>query len=203
MAKELIFKMQGKEYGLEPVKLDRKKLYGWTEKTALDDNGDECAIVSIDETGTIIIPKGGTGSGIIDSGGNWLDKSSLITVDSEGNPAEKVVSSFNAPIDLAETVSLNEFLEHSITSIYSLQGEENCPELINAIKASKGIYYFYFNYRDSFEPSPAFLILKDEELFVLVGKKNIFEFIELENAGFLEEEEIETEDEDELDFSMM
>jgi len=31
MAKPLVFRLKGKEYPLEPVKLDRKKLYGWTE----------------------------------------------------------------------------------------------------------------------------------------------------------------------------
>ena len=31
MAKELIFKLSGTDYGAAPVKLERKKIYGWTD----------------------------------------------------------------------------------------------------------------------------------------------------------------------------
>ena len=31
MAKELIFKLNGTDYGSAPVKLERKKIYGWTD----------------------------------------------------------------------------------------------------------------------------------------------------------------------------
>lgn len=31
------------EFGFEPVKLDRKKLYGWIERAALDPQGKTCS----------------------------------------------------------------------------------------------------------------------------------------------------------------
>lgn len=38
MAKELVFKLSGADYGAAPVKLERKKIYGWTDIVATDRN---------------------------------------------------------------------------------------------------------------------------------------------------------------------
>ena len=65
MARNLIFKIKGAEFSAVPVKVDRSKLYGWTALKGLDDSGKECKIVNMDESGTLIIPKGGLGLGII------------------------------------------------------------------------------------------------------------------------------------------
>lgn len=42
MAKELIFKLSGSDFAAAPVKLERKKIYGWTDTVATDKNGDVC-----------------------------------------------------------------------------------------------------------------------------------------------------------------
>ena len=57
MAKQLSFSIGGKEFSAEPNKVDRKKLYGWSEVFASDDDGNECVLVAADSAG-IIIPKG-------------------------------------------------------------------------------------------------------------------------------------------------
>ena len=36
MAKELLFKLNGTDYASAPVKLERKKIYGWTDIVATD-----------------------------------------------------------------------------------------------------------------------------------------------------------------------
>ena len=46
MAKELIFKLSGTDYGAAPVKLERKKIYGWTDIVATDRSGNVCGIES-------------------------------------------------------------------------------------------------------------------------------------------------------------
>ena len=95
-------------------------------------------------------------------------------------------------------------LEHNITSIYSLQGEENYPNFVKAVADNKDIFTFVFNYRADYEGDPAFVLENDGEVFVLVGKKIEFEFIGLDGAGALDEEELDTEEvEDEFDFAMM
>ena len=71
MAKNLIFTLGGAEYAAAPVKIERKKLYGWSEIVALDAEGEKCAVVTVDETGSFIIPKGGLGLGILTPQGQW------------------------------------------------------------------------------------------------------------------------------------
>ena len=204
MAKPLTFNLGGNEYSLEPVRLDRKKLYGWTEKLVLDTEGSPCVAASLDETGTLLIPKGGSGIGIWDEKGHWLDRAQLIPTRPDGKVAKKIPSSFAATIELKETVTLEEFLDHKITAIYTMQGEENCPDFVKAV--SKSIYTFQFNYREGYQENPAFIMESQGELFVLIGQKMQFEFVGLERAGLIDETEedaLEQEEEESMDFSMM
>lgn len=72
MTKPLVFQLGSDEYDLEPLKLERKKLYGTSEKIALDNDGNECSAVSLYPELSMILPKGGTSLGSIDSDGNWV-----------------------------------------------------------------------------------------------------------------------------------
>ena len=105
MARNLVFRINKAEMAAAPVKVDRKKLYGWTELKALDDEGRECRSATMDETGTLIIPKGGMGMGLLSPEREWVERSSLKAVRADGSDAEIIPSSYNAPIDLAETVT--------------------------------------------------------------------------------------------------
>ncbi|WP_348653227.1 hypothetical protein, partial [uncultured Sulfurimonas sp.] len=193
------------KYDLEPLKLDRKKLYGSSEKIALDNEDNICNAVSLYPELSMLIPKGGTALGSVNIQGNWIEKSDMKYINEDGTDATIVSSSFDAPIELSSTVSIEHYLEHNITSIYSLQGEENHPDFVKAIQEQKEVYTFEFNYRADYEGDPAFVLENDGEVFVLVGKKIEFEFIGLNDEGTLdsEDEEIEEEVEDDFDFSMM
>jgi hypothetical protein len=203
MGKSLIFKMDGQEYSLEPIRLDRKKLYGWTETLALDDQGRTCQLVAIDGTGSLLIPAGGLGQGMVDENGCWVERAELAVLDGGDNLVPLLPASFDSPLDLEDTVTIEDFLDHYITAIYTMKGEEECPELVKAI-AEGPIYTFPFNFRASHEASPAFLLEREGELFLLVGKKAEFEMISLVQAGVLDEDEEPGDSEDEeLDFGMM
>jgi len=205
MAKSLIFKFKDKEYPFSPVKIERKKLYGWTEKIALDDEGNECELVSMDESGTVIIPKGCMGLGILNKDFEWVDKSEIIAVDEGGNKLEPFVSSFEEPIELDKKSTPEDLLNHNISSVYQLDEEDLCDDLKNEL--SKGVIFtFNFNYRNGYETKPAFLIESENKLFMLVGSYIDFSYIGLEEQGYIDE--LETEDEDlsddvGIDFSMM
>jgi len=204
MPKPLIFKIDSNEYDLEPLKLERKKLYGSSEKIALDANENTCSALSLLPELSMILPKGSTSLGSLDNKGNWIDKSDMKYINEDGSDATLVPSSFDNPIDLHSTISPEYFLEHNITSIYSLQGEENHPSFVKAIQEEKDIFTFEFNYRADYEGDPAFVIENEGEIFILVGKKIEFEFLGLEDEGKLDNEDEETEEvEDEFDFSMM
>lgn len=204
MAKSLTFRYEGRDYALEPIKLTREKLYGWSDTVVLDQNNQECKLVSIEESGAFIIPKGCLGLGVVNAQGEWVEKSDLLWIDEAGDPARLVPSSFEAPIDLSETVSIEEFLDHEITSVYTLQGEGECSDLIKAVAAGS-IYTFLFNYRADYEGDPAFLMECRGALFILIGKKVECEFVGLEEISYLEVDDAKSEPEpdDELDFEML
>ncbi|NDV57653.1 hypothetical protein [Bacteroides sp. 519] len=200
MAQELTFIAGGANYVCAPTKLERSKVYGSTDKVILDDNNNECKAVSMDESGTIIIPKGGIALGIVDENLRWVERSELQVVNSNGEKVEQIPSTFTTPVVLDKKVTVEHYLDHSITTIYQLTGDYS--ELIQFV--GNDIYEFRFNYRNSYDTNPAFLITNGTELFMLVGYKNDFEFITLEETAVIDSETEETETDDfDIDFSMM
>lgn len=199
MARQLTFRIKRKEYTVIPVKIDRKKLYGWTEIIALDEQGRTCNLVSTDDTGTLIIPKGGTALGMLSSDGKWVERTQLQTVRQDGSEAEIIPSSFSVVISLKQKVTDEEFLDYSITDFYQL---DNVPDdLLKAI--ADDIYTFDYTYLDSYETTPAFLMVSDATLFMLLGYKNRFDMLCLGECSVVDDDDdyIEVTDDD-IDFSM-
>jgi hypothetical protein len=199
LARKLKFKHGADQFSYTIQKLDRSKLYGWKETVALDSDNNECVKVTVDDTGSAIIPKGGMALGMIDDSGEWVEKSELEAVYEDGKPAELVPSSFDNPVELNKTVTLEEFLDHSISYVYLLENGDN-DKLPEIIKSSKEIYTFTFNYRTDYEGLDAFIMENDGALFILAGYKSDFEFIGLEEVSDVNTEE---EDIDDMDFGMM
>lgn len=199
MARELTFKIKKKEYSVTPEKIDRRKLYGWTDILALDEQGRECKLVKTDDTGTLIIPKGGTALAILTGEGEWVERNTLKTVDDNGKEAKLITSSFSSVIELKNKISEEEYLDFSITDYYQLNNA--AAELIKAI--GKDIYTFDYTYLDSYETTPAFLMVSDGTLYMLIGYKNKFDMLCLGDCGIIDEDDdyIEVSDDD-LDFSM-
>lgn len=199
MARELTFRIKRKEYSAVPVKIDRKKLYGWTEIIALDEQGRPCNLISADDTGTLIIPKGGTALGMLASDGKWVERSQLKTVRQDGSDAEMIPSSFSTVIPLKEKITDEEFLDYSITDFYQLNNSTD--DLLKAIGSD--IYIFAYTYLDSYETTPAFLMISNGILFMLLGYKNRFDMLCLGECSVIDEDDdyIEVTDDD-IDFSM-
>ena len=203
MAKEMVFSIEGKEFGALPVKIDRKKLYGWSEIHAFDDEGNECMLVSTDASGITIIPKGGIGLGIVSANGKWVERNKLKTVMADGSAAALFSSTFNTVNLLERKATEEELLDCSITTCYHMRDASD--ELIAAIGAD--IYAFEYCYRDSYETSPAFLLTSEiggkSELFLMVGVQNVFDYIGLEELAVVSDDEPDDEEEsDDIDFSM-
>lgn len=199
MARELIFHIKQKQYSVLPVRMDRKKLYGWTEIIAQDDQGHPCNLVYTDDTGTLIIPKGGTSVGIISPDGEWVERSELKTVKQDGSEAKIIQSSYTSPIPLKEKISEEDFLDYSITDFYQLAHVTD--DLTDAV--GEDIYTFDYTYLDSYETTPAFVLLSGGKLFMLLGFKNKFNMLCLGDCSNIEEDDDYIEiTGDDLDFSM-
>lgn len=197
MPRELVFQLKRKEYRTIPTKVDRKKLYGWTEILALDEEGRECKLVTTDQTGTLIVPKGGTAMAILSPRGEWVERSELKTVKEDGTPADIIPSSYSVVIKLSEKITEEEFLDYSITDFYELDNSE----LIKPV--GKDIYRFDYSYLDSYESTPAFIMVAGESVFMMIGYRNKFDMLCLGDCEVVDDDDdYILIDDDDIDFSM-
>lgn len=200
MAKTLQFTIGGSTFDAAPVKLERKKLYGWTDTVATDEAGGVCVSAQLAPGGTLIVPPSGVKLATIDADGKWLEKSDLTPVDADGNQLTPVPSSFDAPIALDKKATDEEFLDHIWKAVYQLDN----AELASAID-DDAIYAFPFSYCGGLSQDDGFLLKSSGTLFLFTGEKVEFEMIGVAEEGVLDDddEEAPAEEEDELDFSMM
>lgn len=200
MAKALNIAIGGSTYALAPTKVERKKLYGWTELRATDPDGIVCRQAGLDSNGVTIIPKGATKIGMLREDGNWMEKSELQAMHADGSVAEAIPSSFEGEINLNRKVEVEKLMDCIVTSVYQLEGD-GAGDLAKAIGTD--IYMFPFSYRGGYDASDGFLLSNGTTPFIFVGTEAQFEMIGLEEQAVVDEPDDEVEmEEDELDFSM-
>ena len=180
------------------VKVDRAKLYGSTKKIVRDMKGNECVLSNL-YNGDRILPKGSISQVLLDNKGLFVSRSSLVGFNSSNKKVDKVNSIFSIDNN-CEKVDLDEFLSVNVKSIYQLTIEEGDQEKWNILFANDEIYHFVFNYREDYEGDDAYIITNGSNLFITVGTKNDFEFLEQNNIVIDDEEDEEIDDE--LDISM-
>lgn len=199
MAKELVFSLSGTDYAATPVKLERKKIYGWTTLVATDRDGGVCDSAYLSPDDSLIIPSCGLKQATVDSEGHWVDKSGLKAFSEDGEQELPVYpSSFDAPIDLSQKATVEEFLDNDWESVYQLDN----PDLAAAV--GDDIYKFEFFYRSGTNHNDGYLLNTPGGLFLFAGDRQEFPLLSLvEEAAIDETEEVEEESIDELDFSML
>ena len=198
MAKELIFKLSGAEYGAAPVKLERKKIYGWSTLVATDKAGDVCKSAYLSPDDALVIPSGGLQQATVDSDGHWVKKSELTAYSEDGQEVlPTFVSSFEAPIELKQKATMEEFLDNDWESVYQLVNEDL------AAAVGDDIYRFDFSYTSGTNHNDGYLLNTPGGLFLFAGDKQEFPLISLAEETTIDDtEEAEEENIDELDFSM-
>ena len=202
MARMASLTLNNKTYSAGLVKLDRKKIYGWSKIDIYDDSDQGCTLASIAD-GQYVLPSGSITLAGFNPKGEYIAKSSLIGVDEEGKKVEKVPSIFDEPAALTKA-DLDEFFSLNVKSVYQLGMEEGKEELLGLLEGGD-IYHFPFNYRADYEADDAFLLASAGEVFAVVGKKAELEYIGLENKEeeVPEEPEAEAPEEDDFDFGML
>lgn len=199
MAKELIFKLGDKEYAASPVKLERKKIYGWTETVATDRNGATCVPAYLSMEDVLIIPSGGLKQASVNKDGKWLDKSELTAYDESGENILPILpSAFDSAIHLNLKASIDEFLDNDWESVYQIMNDELAAALGN------DIFKFEFSYRGGTNHNDGYLVATPAGLFLFAGDEQEFTLIGISDETIIDEtEEPGTDDLDELDFSML
>lgn len=193
-----MFRLAGSVYGAAPVKLERKKIYGWTDTVATDRNGDVCNSAYLSPDDALVIPSGGLKQAVVDDNGRWVEKSALVAYSEDGSEVLPVLpSSFDAPIELKEKATTEEFLDNDWESVYQLVN----PDLATAI--GDDIYKFDFSYRGGTNHNDGYLINTPGGLFLFAGDKQEFPLVSLAEETTIDDTEEPVEEEiDELDFSM-
>ena len=197
MGRKVKFDFSGAILESEITKVDRKKLYGSSKKIVKDNDGNECVTSDL-YRGSKILPRGSISQILIDNKGNFVNRSELIGFNLNNEKVEKVPSIFNLE-NKCSKVEMDEFLSVNVKSIYQLDIDDEIIEKWKELFKNDEIYYFLFNYREDYEGDDAYIISNGIDFFVTVGKKNEFIFLEQENIDLEDEEEID----DDLDFSML
>jgi len=204
MAKPLTVTFAGETVNFDLQKVERSKLYGYVETVVVDEAGKTCELATLIADGHSVVGKGGTGLGYLSPDGLWRKKADLKAVDVHGHVITPVKSTFDAPVMLEQTASINDYLSHNITSIYQLTPDEVSEPLVAELKNGT-IFQFPFSYRGGLEASVGFLLLgSDGNTFMCVGVPTTIEFIGLESVAPLVSETDEAGDEDDdLGFGIM
>ena len=198
MAKELVFSLGGNLYGSAPVKLERKKLYGWSSMVATDRQDMTCISAYLSPDDSMVIPSGAFKQGTVDDEGRWVEKSELTAYGENGQVLAVVPSSFDSTIELRETVPAEEFLDHEWDSVYQLAN----TELADAV--GDDIFVFPFSYKGGTTRNDGFLMRTDAGLFLFSGSKLDYPLVTLAQETVIDDFEDDLEEDiDELDFSMM
>lgn len=204
MAKAIAFRWNDEDFTSEINKIDRAKLYGYRENEVVDEDGDLCDIATLAADGQTLIGKGGTRIGYVTVDGNWCDRNGLQPVGVDGVPLTPVKSSFSEPIELGDSISVGEFLNYDVRSVYHLP--EFDGESLLAKKLIEGeIFRFSFSYRGGIEPEPAFLMANaDGDIFLLIARATQFDYLALQQtAAIVEDDDSAGDDVDAMDFDMI
>jgi len=201
MAKPLVVQFAGVDLPLEMSRVERSDLYGYVEVEALDSKGRKCFSATLADDGQTVVASGGSAFAKLSPDGKWLEKTQIKPVDAEGKEMAPVPSSFSAPVPLATTVSVEEYLSHNIRSVYQVSSEADLSPLLAKLKDGV-IFSFPYSFRGGLEADAGFLLLAaDGTPFVAVGSPTKLEFINFDQPAAAEEEAAEGEED--LDFGMM
>ena len=204
MAKPLTVVYRGETVHLELKKVDRDKLYGYSDLEVVDDAGKPCELATLIGDGHSIVGKGGTALAYLTEDGAWRKKGELTAVDLDNKPIVPVKSTFDNPVSLDATATADEYLSHNINAIYHITSDEVSEPLHTAL-ASGAIFQFPFSFRGGLEASAGFLLQgSDGNPFLCVGSRTDVEFIGLDEAApAVADADEPLGDDDAIDFSMM
>ena len=203
MARPLVLSLDGQEFSVTLVKIDREKLYGKVDLEAFDDKGREASLRVLAADGKTLIDKGGTALATLTDHGDSVDRNDLVPVNADGDEIEQVPSSFSQT-NILKPATVEDYFLQIIKSVYLVGPYEGSDiAALHDHLATKQMFTFPFSWRGGVENDNAFVIGAGSEAFVVVGKQAEFQFIKLNQAAVLESTEEEEISADDLDFDLM
>jgi hypothetical protein len=197
MPRPLVLSLDGREFDVQIVKIDREKLYGKVEIEAQDEKGNPAQLLVLAPDGKTLIDKGGTALATVDENGDSISRADLVAVDEEGEKIETVTSSFNQ-VNVLKRATVENYLSQLVKSVYLLDPTEKEDKKYLQDHVSAGlIYNFDFSYRGGTEYDNAYIVGNKTDAFMVVGKPAELEFVKLNQAVDLdatEEQEVSAEE---------
>lgn len=203
MARALILSLDGEEFPVSLIKIDREKLYGKVEIEAFDEKGRVASLKVLAADGKTLIDRGGTALATVTDKGDSIDRTELVPINADGEKIEQVPSSFNQT-NVLKPATVEDYFTQVVKSVYVVGPHEDAD--IGALHdqlSSDRMFTFPFSWRGGIEYDNAYLIGADGEAFLVVGKQAEFQFIKLNQAAILDNEEEEEISADDLDFDLM
>ena len=199
MAREPRFVFKEAAFNAALVKVDRNKVYGWSEIKYEDSNQQICSFINMLDDGRTMVGTGGIALKSIDEHGDEIDKSTLIAKYMDDTDAVLYPSVFDVDTVLSDDKSISDYLSMDVKSVYQLQFSESNESILELLKIHK-VLYFSFNYRAGYDPDDAFLLHQGDNIFAVIGRLTNFSYSSLEIPSVLDDETEEAGDD--LDFNM-
>jgi len=201
MAREICIELNGKSSRFGFSKISREKMYGSKKTVIVDGNNNPCVRGIIPIDGDVIIPKGGTSTIYINDNFEMFSRKDLERYDSAGEKMEPIPGTLNVE-QKAEIVDQQRLLDHTITSIYSLEPSEIDDSTQRELDEGK-IIETSFNYYAGYNISNLFIMKTAEGIFGLVGEPTNFEYCSHDAGEVVVEEDEEEAGFDDMDFGML
>ena len=204
MARPLVLSLDGEEYPVSIVKIDRVKLYGKVEIEAFDEKGREAELRVLAADGKTLIDKGGTALATVTDKGDSVDRNELQPVNEDGKKIEQVPSSFTVT-NVLKPAKVEDYFQSVVKSVYLVRPFEDADlgPIEDALSDEERLYTFPFSWRGGIEYDNAYLIRTGADVFMIVGRPTEWQFVKLNQSVTLdntEEEEISAED---IDFDLL
>jgi len=197
MPRPLVLSLDGREFDVRILKIDREKLYGKVEIEASDEKGNPAQLLVLAPDGKMLIDKGGTALSTVDENGDSISRADLVAVDEDGQKIETVPSSFNQT-NVLKRANVEDYLSQLVKSVYWLDPVEKEDKKYLQDHVSAGlIYNFDFSYRGGTEYDNAFVLGNKSDAFMIIGKPAELEFVKLNQAVDLDptdEQEVSAEE---------
>jgi len=201
MAREICIELNGKSSRFGFSKISREKMYGSKKTVIVDSNNNPCVRGIIPIDGDVIIPKGGTSTIYINDNFEMFSRKDLERYDSAGEKMEQIPGTLNVE-QKAEIVDQQRLLDHTITSIYSLEPSEIDDSTQKELDEGM-IIETSFNYYAGYNISNLFIMKTAEGIFGLVGEPTNFEYCSHDAGEVVVEEDEEEAGFDDMDFGML
>ena len=173
MAKrDLEIRYQGRpsKFAMHPI--DRKRLYGFRRRIALDSQGRECSTAHLTRDGRFLLPAGSTANVYVNEHGDAVERSGV---------AVARAGDGSGGLEIQGPVPIEELLDHVAIKSYALSPKLVDPRLLKVLR--DGEIFRVPSESGSTSASASFLLANEHGTFLVRAAPCGFDFVGLEQIA--------------------